>query len=139
MAGNVRDPRSGTSPSRPRRDRPMLAGQVLIVLPLLFGLALLGVLFLFFAAEGWRRRALTRPLLAMLAALVLSGALAFAGHFILGLIRAGDYWRAYPIVATTAVYASALAACAVALLLVAGTAERTRLRAAFWLAFRLSL
>jgi hypothetical protein len=112
-----------------------IAGQVLIVLPLLFGLVLLGVLFLFFATEGWRRRALARPLLAMLTALVLSGGLAFAGHFILGLIRAGDYWRAYPIVATAAVYASALAACAIALLLVAGTAERTRLRAAFWLFF----
>jgi hypothetical protein len=112
-----------------------IAGQVLIVLPLLFGLVLLGLLFLFFAAESWRRRAFARPLLAMLVALLGSGALAFAGHFILGLIRAGDYWRAYPIVATTAVYASALAACAIALLLVAGTGERTRLRAAFWLFF----
>jgi hypothetical protein len=112
-----------------------IAGQVLIVLPLLFGLVLLGLLFLFFLAEGWRRRAFGRPLLAMVAALLLSGALAFAGHFILGLLRAGDYWRAWPLVATTAVYASALAACAIALLLVAGTAERTKLRAAFWLFF----
>jgi len=30
MAGNVRDPRSGTTPKRPRRDRPLSAGQVLI-------------------------------------------------------------------------------------------------------------
>jgi hypothetical protein len=112
-----------------------IGGQLLIVLPMLFGLLVLGLLFLFFAVESWRRRAVTRPLLAMLLALVLSGALSFIGHFILGLIRSGDYWRAYPIVATTAVYASALAACAVALLLVAGTAERTRLRAAFWLFF----
>ena len=112
-----------------------IGGLVLIVLPLLFGLILLGLLFLFFAAETWRRRALARPLLAMLTALLLSGALAFAGHFILSLFRAGDYWRAYPLVATTAVYASALAACAIALLLVAGTAERTKLRAAFWLFF----
>jgi hypothetical protein len=110
-----------------------IAGQVLIVLPLLFGLVLLGLLFLFFAIESWRRRALVRPLLAMLTALLLSGGLAFLGHFILSLIRAGDYWRAYPVVAITAVYASALAACAIALLFVAGTAERTRLRAAFWL------
>lgn len=111
------------------------AGQVLIVLPLLFGLVLLGLLFLFFAVEGWRRRAIGRPLLAIFAALLLAGGLAFLGHFILGLIRAGDYWRAYPVVATTAVYASALAACAIALLLIAGTAERTKLRAAFWLFF----
>jgi hypothetical protein len=124
-------------PERTGGDRLYMdvAGQFLIVLPMLFGLVLLGLLFLFFALESWRRRAVARPLLAMLTALVLSGALAFAGHFILSLIRSGDYWRAYPIVATTAVYASALAACVVALLLVAGTAERTRLRAAFWLFF----
>jgi hypothetical protein len=112
-----------------------IGGLVLIVLPMLFGLLLLGLLVLFFAVESWRRRAFARPLLAMLTALVLSGMLAFAGHFILGLIRGGDYWRAHPGVATTAVYASALAACAITLLLVAGTAERTRLRAAFWLFF----
>jgi hypothetical protein len=114
-----------------------LAGRVLIVLPLLFGLVLLGILILFFLVEGWRRRALGRPLLAMAAAVAGSAGLAFAGHFLLGMIRAGDYWRAYPIVATTAVYACALAACTAALLLVAGTAERTRLRAAFWLFFLL--
>ena len=112
-----------------------IGGWMLIVLPMLFGLILLGLLFLFFAVEAWRRRAFARPLLAMFAALVLSGVLAFAGHFILSLIRAGDYWRAWPIVATTAVYASALAACAIALLLIAGTAERTKLRAACWLFF----
>lgn len=112
-----------------------IAGQVLIVLPLLFGLMLLGIFVLYFATESWRRRALARPLLAMLTAFLLSGALAYLGHFILSLIRAGDYWRAWPAVATTAVYASALAACAIALLLVAGTAERTKLRAAYWLFF----
>ncbi len=114
-----------------------IGGQVLIVLPLLFGLVLLGLLVLFFGLESWRRRALVAPLLAMFVALLLSGVFAFAGHFILGLIRAGDYWRAYPLVATTAVYASALAACAVGLLLVARSAERTKLRAAFWLFFTL--
>ena len=114
-----------------------LLGRVLVVLPLLFGLILLGLLLIFFLAEGWRRRALGRPLLAMAAGLAGSAAVAFAGHFVMTLFRAGDYWRAYPAVTTTAVYASALAACVAALLLVAGTAERTRLRAAFWLAFLL--
>jgi hypothetical protein len=112
-----------------------LAGRVLIVLPLLFGLVLLGILLLFFLVEGWRRGALGRPLLAMALAVAGSAALAFAFHFLLGLVRAGDYWRAYPIVATTAVHACALAAGVIALLAVAGTAERTRLRAAFWLFF----
>lgn len=101
----------------------------------MFGLVLLGVLLLFFLVECWRRRALGRPLLAMAIAIAGSATLAFAGHFVLSLIRAGDYWRAYPVVTTTAVYASALAACTAALLLIPGTAERTRLRAAFWLLF----
>ncbi|HST36677.1 MAG TPA: M20/M25/M40 family metallo-hydrolase [Allosphingosinicella sp.] len=112
-----------------------IAGLGLIVLPMLFGLVLLGVLLLFFLVEGWRRRALGMPLLAMAVALAGSAALAWLGHFVVGLLRAGDFWRAWPIVTTSAVYASAIAACLIGLLLVARTAERTRLRAAFWLLF----
>jgi hypothetical protein len=112
-----------------------IAGRALIVLPMSFGLVLLGLLVLFFLVEGWRRRALGMPLLAMGTALAGAAALAFAGHFIVQLVRPGDYWRAYPLATTTAVYASALALCIVALLLVARTAERSRLRAAFWLLF----
>jgi lysophospholipase L1-like esterase len=41
MAGNVRDPRSGTTPKRPRRDRPLSAGPVLIVGAIALGLAAL--------------------------------------------------------------------------------------------------
>lgn len=112
-----------------------ILGRKLIVLPLLFGLVLLGVLLLFFLVEAWRRRALGRPLLAMAAALVGSAAFAFAGHFLVQLLRPGDYWRAWPPATTSAVYASALLAAVLALLFVAGDRERTRLRAAFWLVF----
>ncbi len=112
-----------------------LLGRTLVELPLMFGLVLLGLLLIFFLLETWRRRALGLPLLAMAAALAGSAALAFAGHFVVQLLRAGDYWRAFPMVTTMAVYASALAACVAALLLVARTGERTRLRAAFWLIF----
>ena len=112
-----------------------LGGRVLIDLPLGLGLALLALILAFLLAEAWRRRALGRPLLAMAAALGGSLGLAFAGHFVVQLLRAGDYWRAYPWVTSEAVYASALAAIVAALLLVARTAERTRLRAAFWLLF----
>ncbi len=112
-----------------------LIGQVLVEMPLLFGLILLGILLTFFLVEGWRRRALGLPLLAMFAALAAAGLLAFAGHWLVQLLRAGDYWRAWPVVTTSAVYASAIAASVAALLLVARTAERTRLRAAFWLTF----
>jgi hypothetical protein len=112
-----------------------LLGRVFVELPLAFGLVLLGILILFFIVEGWRRRALVRPLPAMAAALAGSAGLAFLGHFIVQWLRPGDYWRAYPLATTTAVYAAALAACVLALLWVAGTAERTRLRPAYWLIF----
>ena len=111
------------------------AGRVLLDMPMGFGLALLGLILLFLLVEAWRRRALGRPLLAMSAALGGSLALAFAGHFIVQLLRPGDYWRAHPWVTSNAVYASALAAIVVALLLLARTSERTRLRPAFWLLF----
>ncbi|MEA3046266.1 MAG: hypothetical protein QOJ53_598 [Sphingomonadales bacterium] len=110
-------------------------GRGMIVLPLTFGLVLLGVLTVFFLVEGWRRRALGMPLLAMAAALAGSAALAFAGHFLVQLLRPGDYWRAFPLATTSAVYASAIAACVIALLYVARTRERTRLRPAYWLLF----
>jgi len=114
-----------------------LAGQVLIVLPLLFGLILLGLLILFFLIEAGRRRALARPLVGMAVALIGSAALAFAGHFLVQLMRPGDFWRAYPLATINAVYAAAILACLIGLLFVAGTEERTRLRPAFWLLFLL--
>lgn len=110
-------------------------GRALIVLPLMFGLVLLGVILLFLFVESWRRRALGRPLAAMAAALVGALALAFVGHFIVQFLRPGDYWRAYPWVTSLAVYASALAACVFALSRIAGSADQARLRAAFWLLF----
>jgi hypothetical protein len=112
-----------------------ILGRGFVVLPMMFGLVMLGILILFFLIEGWRRRALGRPLLAMAAALIGSAGLAFAGHWIVQLLRPGDYWRAFPLATATAVYATALAACVLSLLLLARTPERTKLRAAFWLIF----
>jgi hypothetical protein len=114
-----------------------IAGRMLIELPMAVGFVLLGLVLLYLLVETWRRRAFGRPLLAMAAALLGSLALAFAGHFIVQWLRPGDYWRAFPWVTSMAVYASALAAIVVALLLVAHSPERTKLRPAFWLAFTL--
>ncbi len=41
MSSNVRDPRTGSRPHEPRRDRPMSAGQVMIVGIIAFGVAAL--------------------------------------------------------------------------------------------------
>ena len=110
-------------------------GRQLITLPLVIGLALLGALLVFFLVEGWRRRALGRPLAAVAATLVFAAAIAWAGQALIGLIRDGDYWRGYPIVTHVAVYASALSAGLIAFVLIAPKAERERLRIAFWLFF----
>jgi hypothetical protein len=112
-----------------------ILGRVFVELPLAFGLVLLAILIVFFLVEAWRRRALGWPLLAMAAALAESAVLALGGHWVVQFLRPGDYWRAYPMATTTAVYACALAGCVAALILFARTKERTRLRAAFWLLF----
>jgi hypothetical protein len=130
-AAGVGEPPSGSG-DRLYTD---LTGRMLIDLPMAFGLVLLGLILVFLVVEAWRRRALGRPLLAMAAALGGSLGLAFGGHFLVQLVRPGDYWRAYPWVTSSAVYAAAIAAAVAALLLVARTGERTRLRAAFWLLF----
>jgi hypothetical protein len=112
-----------------------LLGRQLITLPLAFGLLLLAILLIFFVVETRRRGALGRPVAVVLAAFALATATAFAGQALLGLIRGGDYWRAYPLVTALAVYASAIAASLIVLALVAREAEAARLRAAFWLVF----
>ena len=119
---------------------PTCSAGVLVVLPMLFGLVLLGLLLLFFLVEGWRRRALGRPLLAMVAALPGSAALALAGHC----DRRPDPRRrllARPIPVVDRRPPSMprrSPPASLALLLVARDAERTRLRAAFWLLFMLA-
>ncbi|HEV2865140.1 MAG TPA: M28 family peptidase, partial [Allosphingosinicella sp.] len=112
-----------------------LLGRQLITLPLLFGLVMLGILLVFFFVEAWRRRALWRPLAAAAVGLGGSAGVAALGQLILGLIRSGDYWRGHPSVTSVAVYASAMAACLLALILVGRNVGTARLRVAFWLLF----
>ncbi len=112
-----------------------LIGLHLIEMPQTVGLILLGLLLLFFAVASWRRRAFGRPLATMVAALAAGLVLAWAGQLALGLFRAGDYWRAWPIATTTAVYACTIAGALVALRFVARNADTKQLRVAFWLLF----
>lgn len=112
-------------------------GRQLVVLPLATGLALLGLLLAFFAVTSWRRAALRRPLAAAITALATAQVLAWAGQLVLGLIRSGDYWRAWPVVTTTAVYASVIAGILIALRFVARDSSVEQLRAAWWLVFTL--
>ena len=110
-------------------------GLFLVVLPLLLGLILLGLLILFFAMLGWRRKALGRPLLAALAALVGAGLAAFAADWLTSLLRPGDYWRGYPLVTFALMYIVALTSACAALLTIGKRTDRAQLRIAAWLLF----
>jgi len=112
-----------------------LLGRLMIALPMLVGLALLGLILLAFLVVGWRRGAFGRPLVAMIATLAGATALAWLGQFAVGLLRDGDYWRAWPLVASTAAYASAIAASLLSLQFMARDADEERLRAGFWLLY----
>jgi hypothetical protein len=114
-----------------------ILGRALVVLPLGFGLALLGVLLVFFALASSRRRALGRPLAAIAAGLVGALLLAWLGQFALGVAREGVYWRAWPGVTLTAIYAATIAAILVSLRTIGRRADRRELRVAFWLVFTL--
>ena len=110
-----------------------IAGRLFLSLPLALAALLLAGLFLGSAWIGWRKRALGRPLLACAVAVTAGIAVAFALAYAAGLIRAGDYWRAYPLVSYMAVYAALLAAMLGALRGLGGRTDRDSLRAACWL------
>ncbi|MGE0180407.1 MAG: M20/M25/M40 family metallo-hydrolase [Sphingomonas sp.] len=114
-----------------------LIGQFMVTIPMLVGFALLGLVLLFMLGATVKRRAYGRPLLAMILSLVGATAFAWFGQFCVDLIRDGDYWRAWPLVVSTAAYASAIAAILLALRHIAHDAEPAKLRPAFWLVYTL--
>ncbi|HZB70037.1 MAG TPA: M20/M25/M40 family metallo-hydrolase, partial [Sphingomicrobium sp.] len=114
-----------------------LLGVELITLPQSIGLVVLALLVLVFAWIAWRRQSLGRPLLTMLASLLIGTAAAWLGEMIVGLARPGMFWRAHPLFTHLAVYASMIAAGVIALRTIGGKIEIERLRTAYWLLFLL--
>jgi hypothetical protein len=110
-----------------------IGGRTLLVLPLIVGAVLLVGLLVAFAAISWRRGGTVLALAAVLAAVVGSTALAWFAVSIMGLIRPGMFWRAYPIWTHVATYASAVLVALVALRLLARKLTVGQLRAAYWL------
>ncbi|MEO7564815.1 MAG: M20/M25/M40 family metallo-hydrolase [Sphingomicrobium sp.] len=110
-----------------------VAGRVLLRLPLLLAALLLGGLLLGAGAIAWRGKALGRPLLSVAGAVIVAIAAAFAASVFAGLFRAGDFWRAVPLVPYLAVYATLLAAELGVLRWLGGRVELERLRIAAWL------
>ncbi|MGH6783368.1 MAG: M20/M25/M40 family metallo-hydrolase, partial [Sphingomicrobium sp.] len=110
-----------------------IAGLILLRLPLALAALLLGGLLLGSGVIAWRSKALGRPLLAMAGAVAAAIVAAFAASFLAGLLRTGDYWRAFPLVPYLAVYATLLTAELSALRWLGGRIDLMRLRAAGWL------
>lgn len=112
-----------------------LYGLFLISMPLTIGLALLALSALVLAVVAWRRQALGRPLLTVVAGFLAAGVAGFAIDWVVHLFRPADYWRAYPLVTFAGFYALALLAAATMLWTLGRGIERSRLRSAFWLLF----
>ncbi|MEO7637459.1 MAG: M20/M25/M40 family metallo-hydrolase [Sphingomicrobium sp.] len=126
---------NGVPAARGERIFMDLLGTELIALPLVVGLVLLVALLGGFGWLAWHRGSLGRPLATVLAALLLSALLAWAAQFIVGLLRPGMFWRAFPLWAQLAAYASAIAASLALLATLAKAIDAERLRTAFWLLF----
>src|SRR6185503_50210 len=75
-----------------------LGGRVLMTLPYMAGVLLLFLLVVGLGITARREKAAGRALGACAAAVAGGVAAAFAMSFVAGLFRAGDYWRAFPLV-----------------------------------------
>ena len=135
--GLARELANGVQEAGAQRIFMDILGVELITLPQIIGLVALAGLVSAFAWVAWRRKSLGRPLLIMVVVLVAGTAVAWLGEMIVGFVRPGIFWRAYPLWTHLAVYASMIAAALVALRTMGGRIETARLRAAYWLLFLL--
>jgi hypothetical protein len=114
-----------------------IAGRQLVFVPQWLGFAGLALLIAGFAWLTRRRGGLWRGLAIILGGLLASAAIAWLGMFLMGQLRAGSFWRAFPIWTHLSVYASGLLAAVAALALLGRRLTVPQLRASFWLGFLL--
>ena len=124
------EPRGGSGTRMVFTD---IAGRGFLSLPLVVAAGLLIALLLGTAFVAYRGKAigaaLGRVALATTGAMIgIAALVAIIGWFV-----PGDYWRAYPLVAYLAIYATLLAVEAALLVRFAKTIERSRLRIACWM------
>ena len=109
------------------------AGRIFIHLPLTIAAVLLGILLIAALVLAWHRKALGKPLLVALG-IVLAGTLASGlAAIVAGLLRPGDFWRAYPFVAYLALYALLLLAMGATWARIGRDLDRPKMRSAAWL------
>ena len=112
-----------------------VASRWLIALPLVAGAVLLAALLIAFAWLAWRRDALGRGAAVVLGTLLASTALSWVTLFLIGAVRQGMFWRAFPMWTTLAVYASVILAAVLLIALTSKRADVRQLRPVFWLLF----
>ena len=110
-----------------------VAGRIFLALPLALAALALAALFVATAVLAHRRQALGRPLGAVAGAVGGAILIVAMASFAASFVRTGDFWRAYPLVAYLAVYATLLAVEAALLVRLARGIERDRLRVAGWM------
>jgi hypothetical protein len=110
-----------------------IAGRIFFRLPLIVAAATLALLLAATFLLARQRKALGKPLLVALG-LVAGGTAGVAIiAIIMGLLRAGDYWRAYPLVAYLQLYALLLLVMSALWARLGRSIDRERMRAATWL------
>jgi hypothetical protein len=110
-----------------------IAGRIFIHLPLTVAAILLALLLAAALLLAWRRKAFGKPLLVVFAMVVGGGLAASLGAIVTNLLRPGDYWRAFPLVAYLAIYALLLLVMILLRARFGPGADRLRMRAAGWL------
>ena len=113
-----------------------VAGRWFVQTPLMAGLFVGILLLLAFALLAWRRRAY-RAFGTLVLALVGGGIAGWLGTLVMGLLRAGTYWRASPEITFLSIYATALLAALGIITTIGRRLPTEQLRAAFWLLFLL--
>jgi hypothetical protein len=110
-----------------------IAGRAFIRLPLVAAASALALLLIISLLLAWRDKALGTPL-ALAAGMTVGGvAASVLGGFILSLLRPGDFWRAYPLIAYLAIYAVLLLVMTAIYARFGRRIDLERLRAASWL------
>ncbi|MFL6847587.1 MAG: M28 family peptidase, partial [Sphingomicrobium sp.] len=128
------DPPAASSANRIFMD---VSGRALIALPLALGVVLLVGLIIAFAVIGRRRGRMLRGVGVAAGTMAGSAIVPWLALAAIGAVRHGMFWRAEPAWTLLATYASAILAGVVLLATVGAKADRTQLRAAFWLVFLL--
>jgi hypothetical protein len=111
--------------------------RIFVQMRLAFGLVCLLLLLLAFAGVTFKRGALVRGTAVVIGALVVGGLSGWLSVTIMGVVRAGTYWRAHPEVAFVAIYATSLLGVLAVLRAFGTRLDTRRLRAAFWFVFLL--